>query len=82
MTEQTYQKAKKIMDEVENLRKLKKFEYPAECYSVSFSLVNGKGPIANQMDIGAKGVEAVINTYVTVIDNLIAEKLKELEALS
>ena len=82
MTEQTYQKAKEIMDEVENLRKLKKFEYSAECYSISFSTIIGSGVIANQWDIGVKGMEAVINTYVAVIDNLIADKLRELEALS
>ena len=82
MTEQTYQKAKEIMDEVEHLRKLKKFEYSAECYSISFSTVIASGVIANQVDIGVEGMEAVIGTYVAVIDNLIANKLRELEALS
>ena len=81
MTEQTYVKAKSIMDEVENLRSLKILDYPPECYSIVIRTVNGNGVIANQVDIGVKGVEAVINTYVTVIDNLIADKLKELEAL-
>lgn len=81
MTEQTYVKAKSIMDEVENLRSLKILDYPPECYSIVIRTVNGNGVIANQVDIGVKGVEAVINTYVTVIDNLIEDKLKELEAL-
>lgn len=81
MTEQTYVKAKSIMDEVENLRSLKILDYPPECYSIGIRTVSGNGVIANQVDIGVKGVEAVINTYVTVIDNLIEDKLKELEAL-
>ena len=81
MTEQTYVKAKSIMDEVEKLRSLKSLDYPPECYSIEIRTVSGNGVIANQVDIGVKGVEAVINTYVTVIDNLIADKLKELEVL-
>lgn len=81
MKEETYLKAKVIMDEVEHLRSLKKFDFPPECYSVSFALSSNGGPAANAIDIGATGVKSLINAYVVIIDSLITEKIQELEEL-
>lgn len=81
MKEETYLKAKVIMDEVEKLRFLKKFTMSPECYSVSFSLNSGAGVVANSLDIGQMGMKKLINTYIGIIDDLIAEKLQRLEEL-
>lgn len=81
MTEETYLKAKVIMDDVEHLRELRKFTLPPECYSVSFSLGSGAGVVANSFDIGETGMKKLINTYIGIIDDLIAEKLQRLEEL-
>lgn len=81
MKEETYLKAKAIMDEVEQLRTLKKFNMPPECYSVSFSLSSGAGVVANSFDIGQMGMKKIINTYIGIIDDLIFEKLQRLEEL-
>lgn len=81
MKEETYLKAKVIMDEVEHLRTLKKFNMPPECYSVSLSPSSGAGVVANSFDIGQMGMKKIINTYIGIIDDLIAEKLQRLEEL-
>lgn len=81
MKEETYLKAKAIMDEVEHLRKLKKFQYPAECYSVSFSPGNGADVTANAIDIGVSGLSKIIDLYISIIDDLITKKLQRLEEL-
>lgn len=81
MKEETYLKAKAIMDEIEHLRELKKFTLPPECYSVSFSLSSGAGVVANSFDIGQMGMKKIINTYIGIIDDLITEKLQRLEEL-
>lgn len=81
MKEETYLKAKVIMDEIERLRELKKFTLPPECYSVSFSLSSGAGVVANSFDIGQMGMKKIINTYIGIIDDLIVEKLQKLEEL-
>lgn len=81
MKEETYLKAKVIMEEIERLRELKKFNLPPECYSVSFSLGSGDGVFANSFDIGQIGVKKIINTYIGIIDDLITEKMQKLEEL-
>lgn len=81
MKEETYLKAKVIMDEVEKLRTLKKFDVPPECYSVSFSPSSGDGITANAFDIEEIGMKSLINAFVVIIDSLIAEKIQELEEL-
>lgn len=52
MKEETYLKAKAIMDEVEKLRNLKAFRYPLECYSVSFATSSESEITVNTSDIG------------------------------
>lgn len=81
MKEETYIKAKAIMDEVEYLRSLKKFDFQPECYHVSFGLSSGSGVSANATDIGRNGMRSLINAYVVIVDGLIAEKLQKLEEL-
>ena len=81
MTEKTYQKAKAIMHEVEYLRSLKAFKYPAEAYSIHFYDNSRNGVSANATDIGTSGMNKIVKTYIAIIDDLILEKMKELEAL-
>lgn len=81
MKEETYIKAKVIMDEVEYLRSLKKFDRPPECYHVSFGLPSGGGVLANAADIGQIGMKSLINAFAVIVDGLIAEKLQKLEDL-
>lgn len=81
MKEETYLRAKVIMDEVEQLRCLKDFKYTAECYSVSFGSSSGREIAANATDIGADGMVKLINVYTDIIDDLIAKKLQRLEEL-
>lgn len=81
MKEETYLRAKVIMDEVERLRCLKSFKYPAECYSIYFDSSSSREIAANASDIGVNGMEKLINTYTDIIDDLITEKLQRLEEL-
>lgn len=81
MKEETYLKAKVIMDEVEHLRALKKLEYPLECYRILFSISTEVEVSAGAGDIGQGGVLKMINTFNQIIDDLIAEKLQKLEEL-
>lgn len=81
MNEETYLRAKVIMDEVDQLRHLKNFEYPAECYSISFNSRSGRGVTANATNIGTNGMEKLVNVYTEIIDNLIAKNLRKLEGL-
>lgn len=81
MKEETYLKAKAIMDEVEQLRSIKSFKYPPECYSISFTLSSGNEISANSVDIGTDGMVRLVNTYTAIIDDLISKKLQRLEEL-
>lgn len=79
MKEETYRKAKAIMDEVENLRELKNFIFPSECYSISFERPMGQEIVTNAAYIGTEGMKKMVNTFTDIIDGLITEKLKILE---
>lgn len=82
MKEETYLKAKAIMDEVEHLRALKKLKYPPECYRILFSNSMEVAEVsAGTGDIGHGGVYKMINTFNQIIDDLIAEKLQKLGEL-
>lgn len=81
MKEETYFKAKSIMDEVEALQNLKTYQYPPECYHVCFSTGTGDSITANTKDIGADGMAKLIKAYTEIIDGLIERKLKQLEGL-
>ncbi len=69
------------MDKVEALRKIKKFQRPAECYHISFNSGAGKEIEVNASDIGSLAMDKLINAYVGTIDDLIEKKLKELEEI-
>lgn len=82
MSEETYLKAKEIMDEVEHLRELKKFESAPDCYTLIFSS-SREAPevIVGSTDIGQIGMCKLINTYTQIIDDLISKNLQKLEEL-
>lgn len=81
MKEETYLKAKAVMREVEKLRNFKKFHYPKECYSLSFNTSTGSEINVGPLDIGVHAMNKLIDTYVEIIDDLIDEKMKELEEI-
>lgn len=81
MKEETYLKAKVIMDRVEELRGLKEFRYPTECYSISFTTNTGVEKTVGLDEIGTSGRIKMFNTYAQIIDDLISEQLKKLEEI-
>lgn len=80
MTQNTYYKAKAIMDEIERLNGLKKFDAPPECFSIVFKL-SGKDIEVGCLDIGTDGITKLINTYSAIIDNLVDRQLRRLEEI-
>lgn len=83
MTMGQFSLAEPIVKQIRSLEKSRdSLTLPPECYEVGFEKISGKTElIAGKRDIGAKGMQLMIDTFRNVCDSEIERLTKRLEEI-